>query len=54
VEPLTVQFQHFIRVVRGEEKGRADHADGVRVVRVLDAATRSLAQGGALVSPGRA
>jgi len=24
------------------------------VVRVLDAATRSLAQGGALVSPGRA
>jgi predicted dehydrogenase len=52
VEPLTVQFQHFIRVVRGEEKGRADHADGVRVVRVLDAATRSLAQGGALVSPG--
>ena len=54
VEPLTVQFQHFIRVVRGEEKGRADQADGVRVVRVLDAATRSLAQGGALVSPGRA
>ena len=54
VEPLTVQFQHFIRVVRGEEKGRADHADGVRVVRVLDAATRSLAQGGAPVSPGRA
>ena len=52
VEPLTVQFQHFIRVVRGEEKGRADQADGVRVVRVLDAATRSLAQGGALVSPG--
>ncbi len=54
VEPLTVQFQHFIRVVRGQEKGRADHADGVRVVRVLDAATRSLAQGGAPVSPGRA
>jgi predicted dehydrogenase len=53
VEPLTVQFQHFLRVVRGEETPRADHADGVRVVRVLDAATRSLAQGGAPVSPGR-
>ena len=52
VEPLTVQFKHFLRVVRGEETPRADHADGVRVVRVLDAATRSLAQGGAPVSPG--
>jgi predicted dehydrogenase len=46
VEPLSVQCQHFIRVARGLEPGRADHADGVRVVRVLDAATRSLAQGG--------
>ena len=52
VEPLTVQFKHFLRVVRGAETPRADHADGVRVVRVLDAATRSLAQGGAPVSPG--
>lgn len=54
VEPLTVQFQHFLRVARGEEKPRADHVDGVRVVRVLDAATRSLAQGGTPVSPGNA
>jgi predicted dehydrogenase len=53
VEPLSVQCQHFIRVARGLEPGRADHADGVRVVRVLDAATRSLAQGGVPVSLAR-
>ena len=53
VEPLAVQFQHFVRVARGLEPARADHADGVRVVRVLDAATRSLAQGGVPVSLAR-
>lgn len=48
-EPLAVQLRHFVQVVRGEAPARADARDGVRVVRVLDAASRSLAQGGAPV-----
>jgi predicted dehydrogenase len=48
-EPLAVQLRHFVQVVRGEAKARADAADGLRVVRVLDAASRSLAAGGAPV-----
>jgi predicted dehydrogenase len=48
-EPLAVQLRHFVQVVRGEATARADARDGVRVVRVLDAASRSLAQGGAPV-----
>jgi len=46
-EPLAAQLRHFAQVVRGEAKPRADAADGVRVIRVLDAASRSLAAGGA-------
>ena len=49
-EPLAVQLKHFAQVVRGEATPRADAADGVRVVRVLEAASRSLAQGGVPVS----
>ena len=49
VEPLAAEVGHFIRVARGEEPPRAGAEDGVRVVRVLDAATRSLATGGAPV-----
>jgi predicted dehydrogenase len=45
-EPLAVQLKHFAQVVRGEAAPRADAADGVRVVRVLEAASRSLALGG--------
>jgi predicted dehydrogenase len=45
-EPLAAQLRHFAQVVRGETKPRADAADGVRVIRVLDAASRSLAAGG--------
>jgi predicted dehydrogenase len=45
-EPLAAQLRHFAQVVRGEAKPRADAADGVRVIRVLDAASRSLAAGG--------
>jgi len=46
-EPLSAQLQHFIRVARGEQTPRADAQDGVRTVRVLEAASRSLAQDGA-------
>jgi predicted dehydrogenase len=51
-EPLAVQLRHFSDVVRGRARPRADAADGVRVVRVLDAATRSLAEDGAPVATG--
>ncbi|MGH7529947.1 MAG: Gfo/Idh/MocA family protein [Gemmatimonadales bacterium] len=49
VEPLAAELAHFVRVARGAEAPRegARAADGVRVVRVLEAASRSLARGGA-------
>ncbi len=50
VEPLAAELSHFVRVARGAEPPRASAEDGVRVVRVLDAATRSLAAGGAPVT----
>lgn len=45
-EPLGLELAHFLRVARGEAPTRSDAADGVRVVRVLEAASRSLASGG--------
>jgi predicted dehydrogenase len=50
VEPLAAELAHFVRVVRREEAPRSTAADGVRVVRVLEAASRSLAGGGAPVT----
>ena len=50
VEPLAAELNHFVRVSRGTEAPRATADDGVRVVRVLEAATRSLAQGGTPVA----
>ena len=50
VEPLAAELAHFVRVARGVEPPRAAPEDGVRVVRVLDAATRSLAAGGTPVT----
>jgi predicted dehydrogenase len=51
-EPLAAQLRHFAQVVRGEAEPRADAADGVRVIRVLEAASRSLAAGGTPVTLG--
>src|SRR5437667_8868488 len=50
VEPLAAELGHFVRVARGEKGPRAGAEDGVRVVRVLEAASRSLAGGGAPMS----
>ena len=50
VEPLAAELGHFVRVARGAEAPRIGPADGVRVVRVLEAASRSLAGGGAPVT----
>ena len=49
IEPLAAELAHFVRVARGTEPPRAGAGaeDGVRVVRVLEAASRSLARGGA-------
>lgn len=47
VEPLAAELAHFVRVALGREAPRASADDGVRVVRVLEAASRSLARGGA-------
>jgi predicted dehydrogenase len=49
-EPLGLELAHFVRVAQGEEPTRADARDGVRVVRVLEAASRSLLAGGAPTS----
>jgi len=50
VEPLAAELAHFVRVARRAEPPRAGAEDGVRVVRVLEAAGRSLASGGAPVT----
>ncbi|HEY2806053.1 MAG TPA: Gfo/Idh/MocA family oxidoreductase [Gemmatimonadales bacterium] len=46
IEPLAAELGHFLAVARRETKPRSDAADGVRVVRVLAAATESLKQHG--------
>jgi len=51
VEPLAAELAHFVRAAQGREAPRASAADGVRVVRVLEAASRSLARGGAPETP---
>ena len=50
VEPLAAELAHFVRVARRSELPRAAAEDGVRVVRVLEAASRSLAAGGVPVT----
>ncbi len=45
-EPLGIELAHFVRVVQGGAVERTGAADGVAVVRVLEAASRSLAAGG--------
>ena len=45
-EPLRLECQHFVQCVETRTKPRSDARDGLRVVRVLDAAQRSLEAGG--------
>jgi predicted dehydrogenase len=49
-EPLGIELEHFVNVAKGGAPTRADAQDGVRVVRVLEAASRSLASGGGPIS----
>jgi predicted dehydrogenase len=48
-EPLRAECQHFIDCVQNGRRPRSDGQDGLRVVQVLEAATRSLQAGGAPV-----
>jgi predicted dehydrogenase len=45
VEPLTAELAHFLQVARRETPAKTGAADGVRVVRVLEAASQSLREG---------
>lgn len=49
-EPLRIECQHFLECVRERKQPLSDGRDGLRVVRVLDAAQRSLENNGVPVS----
>jgi predicted dehydrogenase len=48
-EPLAEECRHFLNCIETRERPRSDGAEGLRVLKVLDAAQRSLADGGAPV-----
>lgn len=52
VEPLSAELRHFAAVARGQAAPRVDAASGREVVRVLAAASESLADGGRVVELG--
>ena len=45
-EPLKLECQHFLNCVANRTRPRSDAADGLRVVKILEAAQRSLEQDG--------
>jgi len=45
-EPLQAECQHFLDSIRDDRQPRSDGADGLRVVKVLQAGADSLRQGG--------
>jgi predicted dehydrogenase len=45
-EPLLAECQHFVDCIREQRTPRSDGLDGLRVVQVLEAAQRSLREGG--------
>jgi predicted dehydrogenase len=49
-EPLAEECRHFLNCIEKREKPRSDGAEGLRVLRVLDAAQKSLEAGGAPVN----
>lgn len=46
VEPLKLECQHFLDCIRDDKQPRSDGLDGLRVVKVLQAAQESLEKGG--------
>lgn len=53
-EALAVEVENVVRAVQGKEALVVDARAGWRVVRILEAAQRSIAAGGGLVAPARA
>ncbi len=53
-EPLRLECEHFLSCIRTGETPRSDGRNGLAVVRVLEAASRSLAEDGAPVALGPA
>ena len=51
-EPLRVECEHFVDCVRTGQRPRSDGAQGLAVVRVLEAGERSMRAGGAPVAIG--
>jgi len=51
-EPLKIECQHFLECVKNNKNPLTDGADGLRVVRVLEAAQKSMQKDGALVKLG--
>jgi len=49
-EPLAIECQHFLRCVRERTRPLSDGQDGLRVIKVLAAAEKSLAEHGAPVA----
>jgi predicted dehydrogenase len=49
-EPLRLECEHFLGCVRDRRQPLSDGRDGLRVIRVLDAAERSLKNNGEPVS----
>jgi|GEM_PF-1816243 len=45
-EPLRTECQHFVDRILHDTAPRSDGADGLRVVKVLEAGSASLARGG--------
>ncbi len=45
-EPLRAEGQHFVDCIRNDQTPRSDGLDGLRVVRALEAGSKSLAAGG--------
>jgi len=45
-EPLRAECQHFVDCIANDETPRSDGIDGLRVVKVLEAGSKSLAKGG--------
>jgi predicted dehydrogenase len=45
-EPLKVECEHFVDCIANKAAPRTDGENGLRVVSVLEAAQRSLCQGG--------
>ncbi len=49
-EPLAEECRHFLQCIEKRERPRSDGTEGLRVLRVLDAAQKSLEAGGAPVN----